>query len=108
MPLDMLRKQSLDSNKEVDKSQTTVSRIRWKTYKTKAIDLRVMCESDSDKLSMILAEVPKTLQFSISKEKMADDPSNRGFSFLQGLRDNLLQVTIRDRTIIYDLEPKVN
>ena len=66
-----------------------------------------MCEADSDKLSMIVAEVPKTMQFSISKEKIADDPASRGYSYKQGLRDNLLQVTIKDRTILYDLEPKI-
>lgn len=37
-----------------------VSRIRWKKFVTRAIDLRVMCEADSDKLGMILTEVPKT------------------------------------------------
>lgn len=66
-----------------------------------------MCEADSDKLSMIVAEVPKTMQFSISKEKIADDPASRGYSYKQGLRDNLLQVTIKDRTILYDLEPSI-
>lgn len=87
------------------KEQSSVERIRWAKYTTKAIDLRVMCEVDSDKLSMIVAEVPKTMQFSISKERLADDPAARGYSYKQGLRDNLLQVTIKDRTIIYDLEP---
>ena len=72
------------------KEQSSVERIRWAKYTTKAIDLRVMCEVDSDKLSMIVAEVPKTMQFSISKERLADDPAARGYSYKQGLRDKLL------------------
>jgi len=69
-----------------------------------------MCESDSDKLSMILSEVPKSMQFSIQKDLSKDKSAaqqllDRGYSYKQDLRDSLLQITIKDRTIIYDLDP---
>lgn len=101
---------SLVSKNSNSKEQIVVERIRWKKFTTTAIDLRVMCESDSDKLSMILSEVPKSMQFSIQKDLSKDKSAaqqllDRGYSYKQDLRDSLLQITIKDRTIIYDLDP---
>lgn len=39
-----------------------------------------MCEADSDKLSMILSEVPKTMQFSVKKDRSGEE-ADRGYSF---------------------------
>lgn len=50
---------------------------------------------------MYLCEVPKTTHFSISEE--VDDEDSLG---APTRRDNLLQVTVRDRTILYDLAPE--
>lgn len=47
-------------NVEEPRGPDYVSGIRWKKFVTRAIDLRVMCEADSDKLGMVLTEVPKT------------------------------------------------
>lgn len=91
-------------NVEEPRGPDYVSGIRWKKFVTRAIDLRVMCEADSDKLGMVLTEVPKTTQFSVMKDR-SENEADRGYSYKQGLRDSLLQITIRDRTIVYDLDP---
>ena len=54
---------------------------------------------------MLLAEVPKNLRFSLAQKEIKEDKS-KSYQHQQGLIDNLLQVTVKDRTIIYDLEPK--
>ena len=51
---------------------------------------------------MYLSEVPKTTHFSISQEK-EESKDSEGTPMR---RDNLLQVTVRDRTILYDLAPE--
>ena len=57
--------------KNEDDSETEpddlTAKIVWKSYETRIIDLKVMCETDVDKYSMILSEVPTSTQFSIPK-----------------------------------------
>ena len=52
-----------------------------------------MMETDADAYSTHLAEVPQSTQLSIRKDESGG----------MEIRDNLLQVAVRDKIIIYDI-----
>lgn len=58
-----------------------------------------MCDNDGDKYSMKLTESPKSFQFSESKDEEIDFNKNE-----PKILKSLLQVTVKDRLIIYNIE----
>jgi hypothetical protein len=75
--------------------------IIWQNLVTKTINLGVMMDSDADAEHKHLSEVPKSTQLSIIRDQKSKirDSNNKGIK----LRDNLLQVTVRDSIIIFDI-----
>ena len=73
--------------------------ISWEHFITRTIDLSVLCESDADCYNTHLAEVPKSTQLSINR---SNEQADREAGDIK-LRQNLLQVTVRNNTIIYDI-----
>lgn len=65
---------------------------------TTIIELHVMVENDADKLNTYLSEVPKSTQLSTYRDSETKQIM---------MRDNLLQVCVKDRIIIFDLKPEV-
>jgi hypothetical protein len=61
---------------------------------TRVINLSIIAEKDADCYKTMLSEVPFSTQLSINEEKKDDL-----------LKEDLLQITIADRIIIYDLSP---
>lgn len=75
--------------------------IQWEHYETRVINLNIMCETEADRVSMSLLELPKNLAFSVIK---ADDQECNYEELKQPeIRENLLQVTVRDRILVLDL-----
>ena len=72
--------------------------MHWVRLRTRVIQLKVFYENESDSMKTILSEVPFTPSMSVKKEV----DSERLF-----LRDNLLQVTVTDKNIIFDLSLEV-
>lgn len=68
--------------------------IKWISLSTSVIDLSVFYENESDLFKTILQEVPFNPNLSVIKDKESGKI---------GLRDNLLQVTILDKIIIFDI-----
>jgi hypothetical protein len=64
---------------------------------TRVIDLRIVAENDSDSFKTILSEVPFSTQLSMYQVPLKKN------SFGLGLRENLLQITVSDRTIVFDI-----
>ena len=89
-------------------SEVNVELMTWMSYKTIIINLRTIAENEMDCYKTILSEVPYSTQLSIveskekvskKKKKSSKDKQTSGIS----LKENLLQITIGDRIIIYDL-----
>ena len=82
-------------------SESDVEFVRWIPCKTRVIDLSIIAENDADCYKTMISEVPFSTQLSIveSEEQDLKDQARKGIS----LRENLLQITIADRIIIYDL-----
>lgn len=74
-------------------SEVDVKLLTWVKMKTDIIDLTVFHETEADSYKTILEEVPFAPQLTL----MDNDDSQ--FK----LRENLLQATINDKIIIFDL-----
>ena len=92
----------------ITESEVNVELMTWMSYKTIIINLRTIAENEMDCYKTILSEVPYSTQLSIveskekvskKKKKSSKDKQTSGIS----LKENLLQITIGDRIIIYDL-----
>ena len=57
-----------------------------------------MCDNDNDKYAMHLSEMPQNMQYSLDNQEKVD--------FSQGepeLNENLLQIAVKDRIVIFDV-----
>ena len=63
-----------------------------------------MCENEADRVSMNMQELTKSVHLSIIK---AEQEGNQEVLKQPQLQENLLQVTVRDRTIVLDLAKKI-
>ena len=62
-----------------------------------------MCDSENDKYAMSLSEMPHNMQYSLDNQEEIDfekaEPT---------IHENLLQITVKDRTVIYDVGEDVD
>ena len=60
-----------------------------------------MIENEGDRFAMQLTEVPKSAKLSLIRQRGEDGKTECEPT----LHDNLLQITVRDKTIIFNVDP---
>ena len=91
--------EELDSgrNIEIMNENPDVTLLKWVQLQTRVIDLSVFHENEADSFKKMLSEVPFSTQLSVIRDK------SNGIQF----KDHMLQITVQDRIIIFDIKSEV-
>lgn len=77
--------------------ETEVALINWIKLETRTINLSDFHVEEADALKMIISEVPYSTTLSVIRGKQGKENK---------FRENMLQVTIQDRIMIFDISQK--
>ena len=62
-----------------------------------------MCDNENDKYAMTLSEMPQNMLYSLDNQEVVEFETHE-----PTIHENLLQITVRDRTVIYDIGEDVD